>query len=87
VELKSRLEARLGRAIPAMMTFNFPSVRALSTRLAADFVEAIPSSSGNGLKNVPGSVTEDAKNEDQVAQLLAETLHRIQSRRGVLNWQ
>ena len=34
VELKNRLEARLGRSVPAMMTFNFPTVRALSSRLS-----------------------------------------------------
>jgi len=78
VELKSCLETHLGRTLPAMMTFNFPNVRALSNRLAEEF--ASPSTiSGNGTKAEPESVDSNSLNDEEVARRLTEKLSRIQS--------
>ena len=83
VELRSRLEARLGRSLPAMMTFNFPSVRALSGRIAAEYGAPHPQHAGNGAQSaLPATEQLD---DDEIARLLAEKLRGIQSRRGGLN--
>jgi acyl transferase domain-containing protein/SAM-dependent methyltransferase/acyl carrier protein len=83
VELRTRLEARLGRSLPAMMTFNFPTVRALSSRIAAEFNASHPSHSGNGTQSaLPAAENLD---DDEIARLLAEKLRGIQNRRGGLN--
>jgi hypothetical protein len=65
--------------LPAMMTFNFPNVRALSNRLAADFATAQPPVSGNGTKVKPSSVDSGALDDEEVARLLTKKLSRIQS--------
>jgi len=78
VELKSRLETHLGRTLPAMMTFNFPNVRALSSRLAEEF--SAPSAvSGNGAKAEPKPVDHSTLDDEEVARRLTEKLSRIQS--------
>ena len=79
VELKSRLETHLGRTLPAMLTFNFPNVRALSTRLAADFNAEPTSTSGNGTKVEARTIDTGALDDDEVARLLTKKLSRIQS--------
>ena len=83
VELRTRLEARLGRSLPAMMTFNFPSVRALSSRIAAEFNAPSSSHSGNGTHN-PSPATETV-DDDEIARLLTEKLRGIEGQRGGQN--
>jgi acyl carrier protein len=83
VELRTRLEARLRRSLPAMMTFNFPSVRALSSRIAAEFGASDPLPSRNGNQSeLPATEKLD---DDEVARLLAEKLRGIQTQRKGLN--
>jgi acyl carrier protein len=79
VELKSRLETHLGRTLPAMLTFNFPNVRALSARLAEEFIPVHSSASDNGKKIEPKPVDMDLLNDEEVARLLTKKLSRIQS--------
>jgi SAM-dependent methyltransferase/acyl carrier protein len=82
VELKSRLEAQLGRQLPSMMTFNFPSVRSLSTRLASEFTTPRAVQTEN-LTPLPPS-SDEVLAEDEVVRLLAEKLQHIQNQGAVI---
>jgi len=76
VELKSRLEASLGRTLPATLTFNYPNVGALAGYLAKEVLSlempapALPSA-GSDSNEPPGA---QDLSEDQLALQLAEKL-------------
>ena len=82
VDLKSRLEARLGRSLPAMMTFNFPNVRVLANRLATQFAprKLVPDAE---TETGPRPLNPDGLDDREVARLLAERLNRIRNRGGI----
>ena len=81
VELKNRLEARLGRSVPAMLTFNFPTVRTLSGHLSKEFsASATPAASGTYAPlNGAGEVE---LNDEEVASLLASKLKSLAIQKG-----
>jgi acyl carrier protein len=76
VELKTRLEASLDRALPSTLTFNYPSVAALTDYLAREVlalaVEA-PAPAGAAV----AARDEDDLSEDELASRLAETLGEL----------
>ena len=81
VELKNRLEARLGRSVPAMLTFNFPTVRTLSGHLSREFTaSAMPVANGTSAPlNGDGEVE---LNDEEVASLLASKLKSLTIQKG-----
>jgi acyl transferase domain-containing protein/SAM-dependent methyltransferase len=76
VELKNRLERRLGLSLPPMLTFNFPTVRALTNRLSEEFVSPQHPASGNGTRSAPLAAANEA-NDEEVADLLAAKLKSL----------
>jgi myxalamid-type polyketide synthase MxaE and MxaD len=76
VELKNRLERRLGLSLPPMLTFNFPTVRALTNRLSEEFASPRHPASSNGTRTAPLPVAEEA-NDEAVADLLAAKLKSL----------
>jgi acyl transferase domain-containing protein/SAM-dependent methyltransferase len=80
VELKTRLESKLGRSLPSMLTFNFPSVRALAARLSAEV--APPGEPAPAPQPVAVAPDPNTLDDDEVARLLAEKLSRIRTATG-----
>ena len=81
VELKNRLEARLGRSVPAMLTFNFPTVRTLSGHLSKEFTASvIPAANGTHAPSNGGGEAE--LNDEEVASLLASKLKSLTIQKG-----
>ncbi len=81
VELKNRLEARLGRSVPAMLTFNFPTVRTLSSYLSKQFTaSAVPAA--NGAHAPSNGAGEIELNDEEVANLLASKLKNLTIQKG-----
>jgi acyl transferase domain-containing protein/acyl carrier protein/protein-L-isoaspartate O-methyltransferase len=81
VELKNRLEARMGRSVPATLTFNFPTVRTLSSYLSKELT-ASSMAAANGtdaLSNGAGKIEPD---DEEVANLLASKLKSLITRKG-----
>jgi hypothetical protein len=81
VELKNRLEARLGRSVPAMLTFNFPTVRTLSGHLSREFT-ASAMSVANGTPAPLNGDGEVELNDEEVAGLLASKLKSLTIQKG-----
>jgi myxalamid-type polyketide synthase MxaE and MxaD len=81
VELKNRLEARLGRSVPSMLTFNFPTVRTLSSYLCKEFtVSTLPAASGtHAPSNGAGEIE---LNDEEVASLLTSKLKSLTIQKG-----
>jgi acyl transferase domain-containing protein/SAM-dependent methyltransferase/acyl carrier protein len=81
VELKNRLESRLGRSVPAMLTFNFPTVRTLSGHLSKEFgASAIPAANGtHAPSNGAGGI---GLNDEEVASQLASKLKSLTIQKG-----
>jgi len=79
VDLKSRLEAAVGRSLPSTLTFNYPTVTAL-TRYLADAVLGMPPDPGPEVKarrvQDEPVTTRDDLTEEELAMLLAEKLGR-----------
>jgi hypothetical protein len=79
--LKNRLEARMGRSVPATLTFNFPTVRTLSSYLSKELT-ASSMAAANGtdaLSNGAGKIEPD---DEEVANLLASKLKSLITRKG-----
>jgi acyl carrier protein len=78
VELKSRLEGAVGRALPSTLTFNYPNVGALTDYLMREVLtEPGPEeaeSSVPAATREPSSAPLDDLSEDQLAALLAAKL-------------
>ncbi len=71
VELKARLETAIGQTLPSTLTFNYPSVRALSAFLLDRLAPALPAAE-------PQPEADDDLSEDELAALLAESLNTLQ---------
>jgi acyl carrier protein len=82
VELKSRLEAAVGRSLPSTLTFNHPSVAALSDYLIREVLDkAAAKEPAAGAVAAKPTAVEPARdraemNEDELAALLASKLQR-----------
>jgi len=80
VELKSRLEASLGRPLPSTLTFNYPNVGALADYLAKDAL-SLQLSAPEPVTATPELVTvaadRDDISEDELANQLAEKLAEL----------
>jgi hypothetical protein len=86
VDLKTKLENTLGRKMPSTLTFNYPSVDAL-TDFVSGFIpgfEAAPPA-GTGAATAASSTAppdeelDDELSEDELAALLADKLNRMPS--------
>ncbi|MGA2850722.1 MAG: SDR family NAD(P)-dependent oxidoreductase, partial [Terracidiphilus sp.] len=81
VELKNRLEARMGRSVPAMLTFNFPTVRTLSSYLSREFTASVMLAANE--THVPSNGAGKIEiNDEEVANLLASKLKSLTTRKG-----
>jgi acyl carrier protein len=86
VELKGRLEASVGRTLPSTLTFNYPSIEALADYLSRDVLGLTQAHQGNDTQDeTEGATTEtrsaqgeDDWSEDELAELLAAKLARLQ---------
>ncbi|HEY7509712.1 MAG TPA: beta-ketoacyl reductase, partial [Vicinamibacteria bacterium] len=76
VELKTRLEASLDRALPSTLTFNYPSVAALTDYLARE-VLALAVEAPAAAQAAVAARDEDDLSEDELASRLAETLGEL----------
>ena len=83
VELKGRLERTVGHALPSTLTFNYPSIAALSDYLLAD-LSAVPSQpldqsapSTREAASVNLAVDHNDLSEDELAEMLAAKLAKI----------
>ncbi len=81
VELKSRLEATLGRPLPSTLTFNYPNVGALADYLAKEALSLQLSPAPEPVTAPPELVTvaadRDDISEDELAMQLAEKLAEL----------
>jgi acyl transferase domain-containing protein len=82
VELKSHLEAGVGHALPSTLTFNYPSIAALTDYLLADALAALPppapiSAATPVVSESIGAADEDDLSEDDLAALLAAKLSKL----------
>jgi acyl carrier protein len=82
VELKSRLEASVGRTLPSTLTFNYPNVGALAEYLAKEVLSLQPvqSPTSPAGPEEPAATTPtegDDLSEDELATRLAEKLAQI----------
>ena len=81
VELKSRLEASVGRALPSTLTFNYPNVGALAGYLATEVLSLQPSAAPASIAGMGKRATTSAESgelsEDELAARLAERLAQI----------
>jgi hypothetical protein len=87
VELKNSLETRLGRSLPPMLTFNFPTVRALTSRLSVEFAASPDETSSKLVHGVSKHSSKDelARNpdDDEIANLLEAKLRSLRIHKGV----
>jgi SAM-dependent methyltransferase/acyl carrier protein len=81
VELKSRLEASLGRPLPSTLTFNYPNVGALSEYLAKEALSLElsppPTPANASPELVAVAADTDDISEDELASQLAEKLAEL----------
>lgn len=83
VELKSRLEAGVGRPLPSTLTFNYSTIAALTDYLATQVLElngptAAASSAPSMLAPEPSaSASTDDLTEDELADLLMARLSQL----------
>ena len=81
VELKSRLEASLGRPLPSTLTFNYPNVGALADYLAKEALRLQLSLPAEPVTAPPELVTAAAESddisEDELAAQLVEKLAEL----------
>jgi len=77
VELKTRLEKRLGTDLPATLTFNYPSVHAVGA-----YVEGLVPTSPEAPETAeaPGSEVDDDRSEAELAEMLERRLRSIERR-------
>lgn len=83
VELKGRFERSVGQSLPATLTFNYPSVEALTGFFADELLAAAqsPPPAKPQVAKVPSAVAHgatDDMSEDDLAALLAAKLARLQ---------
>jgi acyl transferase domain-containing protein/D-arabinose 1-dehydrogenase-like Zn-dependent alcohol dehydrogenase/acyl carrier protein/NADP-dependent 3-hydroxy acid dehydrogenase YdfG len=78
VELKSRLEAATGCALPTTVTFKYPTIVALTdflgSRLGLDRIDPKPADTP---AEAPGESSRDDMSEDDLAALLLERLEQV----------
>jgi acyl carrier protein len=77
LELKSRIEAAMGRDLPSTLTFNYPTISTL-----ADFLVADPVGGGAPAPNAappPSATVDEDMTEDEVAALLSARLAKLQA--------
>jgi myxalamid-type polyketide synthase MxaE and MxaD len=86
VELKSRLEAGVGRSLPSTLTFNYPNVGALADYLAREVLQltppettAVPVAGAVPVAETPVAVgpAGDELSEDELAAKLSERLGQM----------
>ncbi|MCL5996215.1 MAG: acyl carrier protein, partial [Chloroflexi bacterium] len=84
VELKSRLEAAVGRSLPSTLTFNYPTVAAMTAYLLGELAlvddrQQVPPPVEEGGSHAGGShaTGDDALTEDELAALLAAKLDQM----------
>jgi acyl transferase domain-containing protein/acyl carrier protein len=81
VDLKARLEAAVGQRLSATLTFNYPTVTALTGYLTAEVLgvppEPDPAAAHTTVRSPAPAPTLDDLTEDELAMLLAEKLGRI----------
>jgi acyl carrier protein/NADP-dependent 3-hydroxy acid dehydrogenase YdfG len=81
VDLKTRLERSLGCTLPSTLTFNYPTVAAISAFVASEVLglDALAAAPVPGAANTPGAADDDEMSEDELVSLLAARLGEIQS--------
>jgi acyl carrier protein len=81
VDLKTRLETAVGQRLASTLTFNYPTVSALTAYLADQVLGLAPETPGTEPTRPPtapeSSQAHDDLTEDELAMLLAEKLGRI----------
>ncbi len=81
VELKSRLEAGAGHALPSTLTFNYPTIAALTDYLLADLSAALPTPVSQVILPASEHVADVSKpdelSEDELAERLAAKLAKL----------
>jgi acyl carrier protein len=79
VELKTRLERGIGRALPSTLTFNYPNISALAGYLEGQVLEPSPTAGPQVLAPVPDADEDlsDDLSEDDLAAMLAARLEGI----------
>jgi acyl carrier protein len=87
IELKSRLEASVGRALPSTLTFNYPTIEDLSRYIetqvivesvsATEDVSATPTPLHQDDKSAGAEGLSDDLSEEELATLLAKKLEQI----------
>jgi len=79
VELKSRLEAATGCALPTTLTFKYPTVVALTDFLGERLGLESATAKASGVPAEPaGDSSGDDLSEDDLAALLTERLEQLQ---------
>jgi len=76
VELKGRLQQGSGLELPSTLTFNYPSVRALTGYLLQKLAPALPVTEQRQERQ-EAAVCTDNRSEDELATLLADTLRTL----------
>jgi acyl carrier protein len=79
VELKGCLEGGVGHALPSTLTFNYPTIAALTDYLLADVSAALPAPivETGGVVTGPTNAEQDDRSEDELAELLAAKLAKL----------
>jgi hypothetical protein len=81
VDVKTRLEAAVGQRLPSTLTFNYPTVSALTGYLADQVLGLAPEPRDTEPASPPTTPecagAHDDLTEDELAMLLAEKLGRI----------
>ena len=79
VELKGRLQKGAGLALPSTLTFNYPSVRALTSYLLEKLAPGLPvTERHNEAEPSPiASAINEERSEDELAAILEATLRSL----------
>jgi polyketide synthase 12/myxalamid-type polyketide synthase MxaB len=85
LELKNRLQAAVGRPLPATLAFDFPTIAAIAAFLADEILglEAAPSPAAAAIADTPATPDLSGLSDDEAERLLAAELAALRRERAV----
>ena len=81
VELRNRLQASTGRALPTTLAFDYPSVAAIARYLEREVLELEPAAARPATPGEPAGLVDEVRglSEDEASRLLLDELARGQT--------
>ena len=79
IDLKTRLEIGVGQSLPSTLTFNYPTVTALTGFLSRDVLRIVdePAPAPAPVEEAPASTLDDGLSEDELEALLRQRLGEL----------